>query len=294
MAAAVRREAEIGDGSCNSRAGGRGGLPSSSPAGVSYSLHPEAERQLSEAAAFYQSQAGGSLASAFLNEFVRVATLLALNPEMGRPVRDGLRIHPVRRFPYALVYRVAPTAFSSWSLVISTAAPTTGVVESERTSRSTMAWPRSGARRRSAVARASRRERSAWQSDAVGMASTCQSDGIAPTLLRPRTPTKVMSGPKSAGGSERSRAAVTFHSAVLAPECGMRNGALPPLANARVPAPRSSFVHSAPESPVAVMVEVQVDALAVGPHRARRVAVDGQVVHELLAHVEVCEEVSNT
>lgn len=73
---------------------------------MSYSLHPEAERELSEAAAFYQSQAGGSLASAFLNEFVRVATLLALNPEMGRPVRDGLRIHPVRRFPYALVYRV--------------------------------------------------------------------------------------------------------------------------------------------------------------------------------------------
>ena len=77
---------------------------------MSYSLHPEAEAELAAAAAFYKQQAGVALASAFLTEFVRVAGLLVGNPGLGTPTEGELRVYPVRRFPYSLVYRVVGTS----------------------------------------------------------------------------------------------------------------------------------------------------------------------------------------
>ena len=49
-----------------------------------------------------------ALASAFLAEFTRVAGLLVGNPSLGTPTNGALRVHPMRRFPYSLVYRTAP------------------------------------------------------------------------------------------------------------------------------------------------------------------------------------------
>ena len=75
---------------------------------MTYSLHPEAEAELASAAGFYKQRAGLSIALAFIDEFERVAKLLVSYPELGAPNAGGLRIHPFRRFPYAVVYRAAP------------------------------------------------------------------------------------------------------------------------------------------------------------------------------------------
>ena len=73
---------------------------------MSYSLHPEAEAELAAGAVFYKQQAGVALASAFVAEFTRVAGLLVGNPGLGTPAEGELRVYPLRRFPYSLVYRV--------------------------------------------------------------------------------------------------------------------------------------------------------------------------------------------
>lgn len=72
---------------------------------MTYSLHPEAASELEDAFNFYREQGGLKLAQAFLNEFERVATLLASNPDFGTPSSGGRRSFPLRRFPYSLIYR---------------------------------------------------------------------------------------------------------------------------------------------------------------------------------------------
>jgi len=72
---------------------------------VSYSLHPDAATDLTEAASFYRRKAGAALASRFLDEFERVARLLVEHPALGTPLRQGRRIFPLRFFPYSVVYR---------------------------------------------------------------------------------------------------------------------------------------------------------------------------------------------
>ena len=74
---------------------------------MSFSLHPAAEAELLAAATGYGERAGRNTASAFLAEFERLAELLSSNPALGTPAREGLRIHPMRRFPYSLIYRGA-------------------------------------------------------------------------------------------------------------------------------------------------------------------------------------------
>ena len=74
---------------------------------MSYSLHPQAEQELADAAAFYEERAGAALARTFLSEFERVATLLMQNPNLGTPAEGPYRIYPLRRFPYSVVYRSA-------------------------------------------------------------------------------------------------------------------------------------------------------------------------------------------
>jgi len=74
---------------------------------MSYWIHPAAERELTEAAIYYKTHASFGIASAFLDEFERVAALLDWNQQLGMGVSDGLRIYPFRRFPYSIVYREA-------------------------------------------------------------------------------------------------------------------------------------------------------------------------------------------
>ena len=72
---------------------------------MTYSLHPEAARELEDAFNFYREQGGSRLAQAFLAEFERVAILLVSNPDFGTPSSGGRRSFPLRRFPYSLIYR---------------------------------------------------------------------------------------------------------------------------------------------------------------------------------------------
>jgi toxin ParE1/3/4 len=74
---------------------------------VTYFLHPQAEQELADAAAFYEERAGAALARTFLSEFERVATLLVQSPHLGTPASGPFRIYPLRRFPYSVVYRSA-------------------------------------------------------------------------------------------------------------------------------------------------------------------------------------------
>lgn len=52
---------------------------------MKYTLHRGAELDLLEAARFYRREGGVSLANRFLDEFERVAALLADNPGFGTP-----------------------------------------------------------------------------------------------------------------------------------------------------------------------------------------------------------------
>jgi plasmid stabilization system protein ParE len=72
---------------------------------VTYSLHPEAAKEVEEALAFYREKGGIGLARTFLVEFERVAKLLVLNPGLGTPTSGSRRSFPLRRFPYSLIYR---------------------------------------------------------------------------------------------------------------------------------------------------------------------------------------------
>lgn len=76
---------------------------------MTYVLHIEAERDLASAMGFYEHQAGYALASRFLDEFVRAASLLVEYPDIGIPLTRGRRMFPLRIFPYALVYRKLDT-----------------------------------------------------------------------------------------------------------------------------------------------------------------------------------------
>jgi plasmid stabilization system protein ParE len=72
---------------------------------VKYSLHPGAERDLADALDFYKERAGLLIAKNFLDEFERVAALLAARPGLGTPATNGRRIFPLRVFPYSVLYR---------------------------------------------------------------------------------------------------------------------------------------------------------------------------------------------
>jgi len=72
---------------------------------LSYRLHPGAEQDLLEAARFYRREGGARLASRLLDEFERVAKLLADFQDIGTPVDDVRRVHPLQGFPYSVIYR---------------------------------------------------------------------------------------------------------------------------------------------------------------------------------------------
>jgi len=72
---------------------------------VTYKLHPDAETELKDAALHYAKEASKGIALAFLAEFDRVAELIESNQLLGTKTNVGLRVYPLRRFPYSIVYR---------------------------------------------------------------------------------------------------------------------------------------------------------------------------------------------
>ena len=70
-------------------------------------LHPAAEKDLDEAALFYEREGSPALAARFVAEFKRLVRMLAENPEIGAPRSGGRRGFSMSVFPYTLIYRVS-------------------------------------------------------------------------------------------------------------------------------------------------------------------------------------------
>ena len=76
---------------------------------MTYTLHRGAEQDLGDAARFYLREAGRGVAKRFLDEFERVAMLLADNPGLGTTTADERRSFPLSGFPYSVIYRPLPS-----------------------------------------------------------------------------------------------------------------------------------------------------------------------------------------
>ena len=71
-------------------------------------LHPEAEADIEEAAAFYEREGSPALAAKFVSEVKRVIVLLLQHPGLGTPRTSGRKFFPTRVFPYGVIYRPLP------------------------------------------------------------------------------------------------------------------------------------------------------------------------------------------
>lgn len=69
------------------------------------SLHPGAQDDLDEAAAFYERAGSPAVASKFIAEFKRIASLLREHPDIGLPRSEGRRAFSLGLFPYTVIYR---------------------------------------------------------------------------------------------------------------------------------------------------------------------------------------------
>ena len=74
---------------------------------IPYILHPEAEAEVDAAALVYESQQNG-LSTSFVAAVERAVTFLRTYPEAGAPIEHPFRRVLVRRFPYAVIYRIDP------------------------------------------------------------------------------------------------------------------------------------------------------------------------------------------
>lgn len=72
---------------------------------MKYEFHPEAERELYEAASRYESEVS-ELGLRFVDEVERVIRLLLEQPQLGSRLDDELRHFVLRRFPFSVVYAV--------------------------------------------------------------------------------------------------------------------------------------------------------------------------------------------
>jgi plasmid stabilization system protein ParE len=72
------------------------------------SFHDLAKLELNEAAEYYEGESAG-LGQAFITEVERSADEIVRFPEAGLVMRGSIRRRLIRRFPYALLYRVKPT-----------------------------------------------------------------------------------------------------------------------------------------------------------------------------------------
>ena len=71
-------------------------------------FHRLADRELNEAAKYYEIE-GSGLGFSFLKEVERCLQLIADHPDAGTILRGSVRRRLLRRFPYALLYKVKPT-----------------------------------------------------------------------------------------------------------------------------------------------------------------------------------------
>lgn len=71
------------------------------------SFHRLAERELNEAAHYYDSESPG-LGVAFTDEVKRCIWTILEHPEAGQVLMATVRRRLVRRFPYALLYSIKP------------------------------------------------------------------------------------------------------------------------------------------------------------------------------------------
>ena len=68
-------------------------------------LHPAAAEEVEETYAWYQRQASGAIADAFLEEIDRALGAICDMPDTWPAYNHGTRRFLLRRFPYAVVYR---------------------------------------------------------------------------------------------------------------------------------------------------------------------------------------------
>lgn len=74
------------------------------------SVHPVAEQDVAEAAAFYEREGSPALAARFISEFKRIGQLLLERPEIGSPRSRGRRGFQMSTFPYTVIYRAGTDA----------------------------------------------------------------------------------------------------------------------------------------------------------------------------------------
>lgn len=72
---------------------------------IPYTLHPEAEAEIDATAAVYEAQRRG-LGASLIAAIERAVSFLRTYPEAGAPIGGSYRRVLVRRFPYAVIYRV--------------------------------------------------------------------------------------------------------------------------------------------------------------------------------------------
>lgn len=75
---------------------------------MTVALHPGAQRDLDEAAAFYTREGSPAVAARFLTEFERVAKFVHANPGAGTPRTRGRRAFLTTGFPYTIIYKQVP------------------------------------------------------------------------------------------------------------------------------------------------------------------------------------------
>lgn len=68
-------------------------------------LHPGAEQDIQEAAAFYAREGSPFVAARFVAEFKRLGALLLEQPDIGSPRSNGRRGFSMSVFPYTVIYR---------------------------------------------------------------------------------------------------------------------------------------------------------------------------------------------
>ena len=76
---------------------------------MNYTLHPGAELDVDEACSRYRKYASGLVAVRFLDEFDRVARLLADQPGLGTTAGGGRSSFPLQRFPYSIIFKATGT-----------------------------------------------------------------------------------------------------------------------------------------------------------------------------------------
>jgi len=79
-------------------------------------FHRLAERELNEAAQYYDGEEPG-LGSSFLQEVDRCLQSIEAQPEAGVILRGSVRRRLLRRFPYALLYKIQPSGIRILALM---------------------------------------------------------------------------------------------------------------------------------------------------------------------------------